>query len=188
MKIAILCGMRRILFYFLSFVLVGCLSLQPASLIDDYRVTKSRRWVKEKPRTYHFVFENSKPPEEWRWFTQIHFGVYNDPQQRHYAFEVDHKPYTLLYTSYTRTGERINVWAMVLDELLLRWINMSFFEPDHTTKNIRQYVRVSVRDAHEKDALHPSHPHRKTVIASLEELRRTYLATNNYMDQLFRKD
>ena len=180
--------MRRIFFCCLSFVLVGCFSLQPASLIDDYRVTKARKWVKEKPRTYHFVFENPKPPEEWRWFTQIHFGVYNDPQQRLHAFQIDEKPYTLLYTSFTRTGERINVWAMVLDELLLRWINMSFFEADHTTKNIRQYVRVSVRDAHEKDALHPSYPQRTTVIAYLEELRHTYLDTNNYMDQLFRKE
>ena len=129
-----------------------------------------------------------KPPEEWRWFSQIHFGVYNDPQQRLHAFQIGEKQYTLLYTFFTRKGERINVWAMLLDVLFLQWINMSLFEADHTTRNIRQYVRVSVCDAHEKDALHPSHPHRKTVIASLEELRRTYLATNNYMDQLFRKE
>ena len=169
-------------------MLVSCLSLQPASLADDYRVTKARKWVKEKPRTYHFVFENPKPPEEWRWFTQIHFGVYNAPEQRHFVFEVDHKPYTLLYTSFSRSGERINFWAMVVDELLLRWINMSLLEAHHSDERVRQYVRVSVRDAHEKDALHPSHPHRATVIAYLEELRHTYLDTNNYMDQLFRKE
>ena len=187
--------MRLFFFIISSLFLFSCIPYRISPSIETYRIMNNRRFLKKVPKSKSFVFIDPKEADEFHRFITIKLTPtrpwesplpYWETQQ--FLFTIERDSFYLTYYEAYKVTKTINLLPIFIDKSLNKKQIDPLLEDHYSSSRDHWYIILTVRDANEKDALNTKHPFRAKVIAYLEAIRREYLSTHNYTDQLFKKE
>jgi hypothetical protein len=86
-----------------------------------------------------------------------------------------------------KTTKTLNLLPILIDERLKEKGYDPLLSAYHNSRRGQWYLVLTVSDDALLDGLSPKHPHYNAIVNYLEDLRKEYLNTNNYIDQFFQK-
>jgi hypothetical protein len=180
--------MKRIITTLLCVLLVqSCIPLRIAPTIKDYKVTKGKRFKKGLPKKNVFVFEDPKDADEFYNYINTKFqlnGYYVDVQV---PFLIEDKTYYFSFYEVEIPTKTINLVPLMLDVALAKATDMEpVFEDAHTSRKGNWYIVIEVFNDTEKDCLSEASVSQQLVLSYLRDLKKEYLATDNYDEIVFK--
>ena len=154
----------------------------------------SRRFLRKVPKTKGFVFIDPKEENEFREFITIKLSPkrpwessYPYWETEPFLFTIQKDTFYLSYHEANKVNKTVNLLPLFIDESLKTKQTDPLLEDHYTSRKDYWYVVLTVWDGNKKDALNPKHPKQDKVILFLESIRKEYLNTHNYTDQIFKK-
>lgn len=176
--------------YFYLFLLVlcfsGCIPYKIAPKIKTHKVTKTKRFLKELPMRYSFVFKDPKEAREFYQFINIKLAGDLEWRAVNLPFQLSGTNFYLSLYEVEKSTKIVRLWPLLIDEKLKKKGYDPLLSEYYKSRIGQWYILLTVHDNTLADALHPQYPHRNKLISFLEALRKDYLSTNNYIDQFFR--
>lgn len=86
-----------------------------------------------------------------------------------------------------KTTKTIHLFPFIVAAALEEKGVPRFFEGFYTRHQLHAYIVIIVQNEALEDCLQPQHPAREHLVDFLATVRKEYILTNNYTDQLFRK-
>ena len=167
---------------FISLILTlqGCIPLSFAPSIESYELIATKKFSKELPSGYGFVFEDPKSANEFYYYINSKFDLNFSEEEFNIPVELNGKALYLSFYECERTTKTINLIPILLDAKREDNGNEPIFQDQHSTRNGHWYIVITVRDAALKDLLHPENEQVIEVSEFLESLRKEYLSTYHY--------
>lgn len=170
---------------FLTFFLVGCIPLSFAPNIKTDKVKIAKRFKRNLPKQYAFIFEDPKEADEF--FDYLNTKYQLPGIDRKIPIWISMKPYIMNFYERKRTDSSLNLIPIFADGVISAKTDQTFFDAFYTIKDEKWYVVITITDLNGKDGLAPKYPKRDTVVSFLRALKKEYLNTANYMEAYFRR-
>ena len=148
---------------------------------------KTKRFVKKLPLRYGFVFKDPKDANEFYQFINVKLSGYREWKDANLPFQVEETNFYLSFYEVEKTTKTLNLLPIIIDERLKDKGYDPLLSEYHNSRKGQWYLLLTVSDDALLDGLSPKHPRYKALISYLEDLRKEYLNTNNYIDQFFQK-
>lgn len=148
---------------------------------------KTKRFVKNLPLRYGFVFKDTKEANEFYQFVNIKLSGTNQWNVANLPFQVEGTNFDLSLYEVEKTTKTFNLLPFLIDERLKEKGYAPLLSDFHNSRRGQWYLLLTVRDDALFDGLSPKHPQYNAIVEYLEYLRKEYLNTNNYIDQFFQK-
>lgn len=177
---------RLLLYICIAAVSTSCIPLSFAPNIKTDKVKLAKRFKRDLPKRYGFIFEDPKEADDFYTFINTKYQLpgidHNIP------LWVAKKPLLLNIYERKRTTSTLNFVPILIDAALSakNSDNPSFFSSFYTTHNQKWFIIITLRDLSGEDALAPTHSQRTVNLAFLRALQKEYLNTANYMEAYFR--
>ena len=166
---------------------LSCIPLKIAPQIQHYKLMKTRRFIRQLPQQHAFVFQDTKVPDAFYQFFNIRFSSLSQWTNENLPINVKGASYFFSFYGVEKTTKTFNLFPFIVDTILEEKGDFRFFERFYTRYRPHAYIVITVRNETLEDCLEPRHPARESLVEFLEAMRKDYLMTNNYIDQLFRK-
>lgn len=173
--------MKLLALLLILFFITSCIPLRTAPKIDTDKVKIARKFKKDLPNQYAFVFEDPKEADEFYYFINAKFDLNFDLVESNVPFFVNDKEYALTFYEREKVDKTLNLLPMVLDAALNSDDDdNSIFEDSYSSRVGHWYLILTVSDDQMKDCLSPNYQHRDAVVKYLRTLKEEYLTTNDY--------
>lgn len=148
---------------------------------------KTKRFVKQLPLRYCFVFKDPKDVNEFYQFINIKLSGYREWKDANLPFQIEETNFNLSFYEVVKTTKTLNLLPILIDERLKEKSYVPLLSEHHNSLRGQLFLVLTVSDDALLDGLSPKHPHCIAIVKYLEDLRKEYLNTNNYIDQFFQK-
>lgn len=183
---------RFLLILFTLFLLQSCIPLRVAPTIDNYKITKGKKFKRSLPKRQMFIFEDPKDAEHFYNYVNTkydlrHANVYDDV-----PFQIKRDQYFFSFYEVEIKSKAINLFPFMFDVALHAALGNDEFEPvitDEDNTLLRQgnwYIAIEVYSDSEKDCLAENSLSREAVLKYLRALKKEYLSTHNYNEIVFK--
>ncbi len=173
---------------FLCSLCLSCIPVRLAPKIEDYKITLAKRFKKDLPKTWAFVFEDSKEADEFYHFINARFALENLNVETNVPLVIDQQTFYMSFYERERITETGNLIPILVDGILQNQGVDPLMEDAYSSRSSHWYILLVVHDADFADCLAPGHPYRKQVIVALRDLKDQYQTTHNYRELFFTKD
>lgn len=168
-------------------VLSSCIPLRIAPNIEDYKLTKGKRFKRALPKKTVFVFEDPKDADEFYRYVNTKFQLDDYYVDVEVPFQVEEATYYFSFYEVEIPTKTINLIPLALDVILSKGADMDpVFEEVHTSRTGNWYIAIEVFSDQEKDCLKEGSVSRDVVLSYLRSLKNEYLATHNYNEVVFK--
>lgn len=172
--------------YFVFFILIySCIPIRFAPTIESYEIVKAKRFKRNLPRGYGFVFEDPKDADEFYNFINMKFDLGHIDVEFNVPFTIDTKTYYLSFHERERVTKTINLLPILVDAKIESNGYDPLLETLHTSRNGYWYLILIVLDSEMNDGLSPDYNNRDAIIHYLKNLQEEYLTTQNYLESYF---
>ncbi len=169
-----------------------CVPLRIAPSIEDYKVTRGKRFKRSLSKRQMFIFEDSKEAEQFYNFVNIKFvlndvNVYDD-----IPFKINGKHYFFAFYEVEIPNKTLNLFPVIFDIAMNVALQNEEMEPyfsnqaETISRKGNWYIALEVYNDSEKDCLHETSLSKKIVLKYLRALKKEYLATHNYNETVFK--
>lgn len=148
---------------------------------------KTRRFIRQLPQQHAFVFQDSKAPDAFYQFFNITFSSLSQWTDANLPISVNGASYFFSFYGVEKITKTIHLFPFIVATALEEKGVPRFFEGFYTRHQPHAYIVITVQNEALEDCLEPRHPAREYLVDFLATVRKEYLVTNNYIDQLFRK-
>ena len=180
--------MKPSLFLVLYFFIFSCIPLRVAPKIESDKVMVAKKFKKNLPNRYAFIFEDPKDADEFYNYVVTKYELNHDDADWNVPFEVNGLPFLFSFYEVEISDKTYNLVPFVADAASDSKIVDALLENTNTITRVGNwYVAVTVNDDAMTDCLKPDNSHRDAVIKYLRNMQFEYLNTTNYLDALFRK-
>lgn len=178
---------RIFLYSCIAVVFTSCLPLSFAPNIKTDKVKLAKRFKRDLPRQYAFIFEDPKEADEFFTFINTKYKLPGIDQR--IPLWVDKKPLLLNIYERKRISTTLNFVPVLIDAVLSAKKDNSsnFLNSFYTTRKEKWFIIITLTDLNGKDALAPTHSQQMTNLSFLRALQKEYINTANYMEAYFRK-
>ncbi|NND51836.1 MAG: hypothetical protein HKN54_05480 [Flavobacteriaceae bacterium] len=174
--------MRRLIaFYFLSLIF-SCVPLSIAPKIEGDQLVKAKRFKKDLPKNYGFVFEDPKNTDEFYYFMKAKYDIGKMDIESNVPFQLEGYTYFLSFFEREKTTKTLNLIPIMIDAKREQKGNDPLLEDAHTSRTGYWYLILTVTDEELKDCLHPNYQRRTAIVEYLRKLKTEYLTTHNYIE------
>ena len=178
-------------FYFpfiliLSMVTFSCIPIKIAPNFDGGKVFKPKKFKKELPKQYAYVFKDPKDANEFYKYVNAKYHVAYDDYTGNVPILIDQANYYLTFYETERSTETVNLVPIIADAALENKGSDPIFEDVYTSRAGTWYIALTITDNNFGDPLKSSHQDHKIILKYLDALREEYLNTSNYMDVYLR--
>ncbi len=174
----------------LSILLVlfnACIPLRIAPKIDDYKVTKGKRFKRSLPKKTVFVFPDPKDEDHFYNYVNTKFQLNDYYVDVEVPFAIDGDEFFFSFYEVEIPTKTINLIPLVVDGILSQAADMDpILEEVHTSRIGNWYIAIEVFSKTEKDCLHENSVSRDSVLTYLREMKTEYLSTHNYNEVVFK--
>lgn len=160
----------------------SCIPLRVAPNIDGAKIYKGKKFKKQLPKHYVYVFEDPKDANEFYTYINAKFNIDYDIGGGNVPLIIGDKKYYLTFYEVERNTKTVNLVPIAVDIVSESKGNDPIFEDMYTTRTGSWYIALTVSDDDFNDNLKESDPARKTILKQLDHLRNEYLTTANYME------
>lgn len=167
-------------FLILSFF--SCIPLSIAPKIETDKLVKGKRFKRNLPRNYGFVFKDSKDANEFYNFINAKYDLGFIDVESNVPFEIDENNYFLSFYEREKVTKTINLIPIAVDASLASKGNDPMLEDAHTSRTGNWYLILIVTDVDMNDCLNPEYESHAKVMEYLRNLKEEYLTTQNYIE------
>jgi hypothetical protein len=172
---------------FVLIFLNSCIPLRIAPNIKDFKLTQGKRFKKGLPKKNVFVFEDPKDTDEFYNYVNTKFQLNDYYVDVQVPFLVQGQTFYFSFYEVEIPTKTINLIPLVLDVALNQATDMDpVFDEAHTSRVGNWYIAMEVFSDREKDCLSDNSISREIVLSYLRELKKEYLATDNYNEVVFK--
>ncbi|MEN8799341.1 MAG: hypothetical protein ABF293_08850 [Flavobacteriaceae bacterium] len=179
--------MFRLITIALSFLLISCIPIKIPPKIEDHKVMKARKFKRDLPHSFGFVFKDPKEADEFYFYINSKFDLGFDQVETNVPMEIDNKLFYLSFHEREKASETLNLIPLVIDGALGSAGHGPFLEAAHTSRSEYWYIILTVEDNDMKDVLDPQHDDHRKVVDYLSRLRQEYINTHQYSELAFKK-
>lgn len=179
--------MKKLTVLLLLLGTVSCIPVRFAPNIRDYKIVLAKRFKRDLPKEYAFVFEDNKEADEFYNYINTKFNLNHQNVDLNVPLRVGMQTVFMSFYERDRISETGNLIPLLIDGILISKDHDPVLEDAYSSRNAHWYILVTVTDQEFKDCLAPDYPTRQPIIAALKELKDEYLSTQNYDELLFSK-
>ncbi|MGB5646929.1 hypothetical protein [Muriicola sp.] len=179
--------MRKILFLVPFFLVVSCIPFKIAPNIEDYKIVVAKRFKRDLPRQFAYVFEDKKDADEFYHFMNLKYQLGYENVELNVPVVVRGQTYFMSFYEREKTTEVANLVPILIDGILNSEGHDPILEEVHTTGNSSWYIVITVMDANFNDCLDPTFLYQKEVISYLQLLKYEYQDMHQYVEALLKK-
>ena len=183
---------QTLLLVFVLFLLQSCIPLRIAPKIEDYKITKGKKFKRSLPKRQMFIFEDAKEAEQFYNFVNLKFQLEHSKVYDDVPFEIDAKQYFFAWYEVEIPDKSINLLPVFFDLFLnvaLGNEDMESYVSDDDNTYSRKgnwYLALEVYSDSEPDCLAETSLSREAVLKYLRALKKEYLVTHNYNETVFK--
>lgn len=186
--------MQKITFLIVSiFLFQSCIPLRIAPKIEDYKITKGKKFKRSLPKREMFVFEDEKEANEFYNYIDTKYQLNNENVFDDVPFQIDNEQYFFSFYEVDIPNKSLNLFPLVADVFLNTALgneDMELYFSENAEPVSRKgnwYIAIEVYSDSEKDCLQINSLSREPVLKYLRTLKKEYFSTYNYNETLFRK-
>lgn len=178
--------MRFFCTLFICLLGTSCIPLSFAPNIEANTIKIAKRFKRNLPKQYAFIFEDPKEANEF--FDYINTKYQLPGIERKIPIWIDTKPYIMNFYERKKATRTVNIIPILFDAALSSDDDdgPGFFNELYTSKNEKWYIIITITDLKGQDALSPKYAECKEVLMFLEAMQKEYISTANYMEAYFR--
>lgn len=177
---------KLLLWVFILFLIQSCIPLRIAPKIDDYKITKGKKFKRSLSKRQMFIFEDSKEAEQFYNFVNIKFQLDNTNVYDDVPFEIEGQQYFFAWYEVEIPTKSINLLPIFADMALAAADLDTAFEDSYGTRKGNWYLAIEVYNDLEPDCLDETSLSRESVLNYLRALRKEHLTTQNYNETVFK--
>lgn len=182
--------MRRFLLIcstFLFLLFISCIPYKIAPKIQDYKIVLAKKFKKDLPRNYAFVFEDKKEANEFYHYVNAKYDLAFNDVESNVPLQIDQQTFYMSFYEREKTTEKVNIIPMAIDGLLHSEGYDPILSEAHGSRDGYWYIIIVVTDSQMKDALAPSYEFSAQIEKYLDNMRIEYFNTHHYSELSFRK-
>lgn len=177
---------RNVLFLAVLMALQACIPIRIAPSIDDYKITKGKKFKRSLPKRVMFVFEDPKDADHFYRYVNTKFQLDDKKVYDDVPFLLNDEQYFFSFYEVEIPTKIVNLGGLVADGLLDRTSVSPIFEPVYSFRQGHWFIAIEVYSDEEKDCLTPVALSREVVLKYLRTLKQEYLITHNYNETVFK--
>jgi len=178
--------MKQILLILAFIILNSCIPLRIAPKIKDDKVMLAKKFKRNLPRDYAYIFQDPKNADEFYNFINMKFDLGYQDVEWNVPITIDDKIYFLSFYETVIPTKTINLIPIMIDHKRESNGNSALFEDAHFSRIENWYLVITVYNSEMKDCLKPQYESRSAVLKYLKDLRLEYLNTHNYLESLLK--
>ena len=167
-------------------IVQSCIPIRIAPKIEEYKVTRGKKFKRSLPKREMFVFEDPKDVDHFYNFVNTKFQLNDENVYDDVPFLLNDDQYFFSFYEVEIPTKIINLGVIAADAMLDQAGVSPVFENVHSSREGHWYIAVEVYNNHEKDCLRPDALSRELVLKYLRTLRQEYLITHNYNETVFK--
>lgn len=165
---------------------LSCIPLAIAPDLKDGKVMKGKRFKRQLPNQYTYIFEDPKDANEFYKYVNAKFQVEYDDIEGNVPVNIGSEKYFLTFYEAEKQTKTINLIPMVIDAGLEKNGISPVLEEAHEYRKGTWYIVLTARDSELVDALNPEYENHKSLVKFLKEMRHEYLTTQEYIEVYLR--
>ena len=160
----------------------SCIPIKIAPNLEEGKVLKARRFVKQLGNRYVYAFEDPKNANEFYRYINAKYQVSYDELDGNIKFLIDKQSYYLTFYEVNKETKTINLIPIVTDAALEDNGYSRMFEDEYTSRIGKWYIDITVTDEELMGCLRPNYVNQKEVVTYLTRLQEEYLSTAHYIE------
>ncbi|WP_282160191.1 hypothetical protein [Ulvibacterium marinum] len=177
---------RIITFIGILFLLYSCIPIRIAPSIDDYKITKGKKFKRGLPKREMFIFEDPKDANQFYNYVNIKFELGDEDVYDDVPFKINGQQYFFSFYEVEIPTKTINLIPLVIDGLLDSADMGPFLEDAHASRVGNWYIAIEAYTDFEQDCLQENSLSREVVLKYLRTIKQEYLSTYNYNEVVFK--
>lgn len=179
--------MRKLLPLIAVFFCVSCFPIRIAPTIDNDKVMVAKKFKRQLPKQYAFIFEDPKDANEFYNYINTKYQLNHQDVEYNVPFEIDGKVYFFSFYEVEIPDKTFNILPFFIDVFLSSQDFTPIFEDAYTTRIGNWYLAITVRDDALSDCLVDHYENRDDIINYLKDMRVEYLGSNNYLEAFLKE-
>ncbi len=164
----------------------SCIPIRIAPNIDDYKVTKGKKFKRSLPKREMFVFEDPKDINHFYNYIDTKFQLNNQNVYDDIPFTINDSQYFFSFYEVEIPTKIVNLGGVIVDAMLDNAGVDPVFEESYGIRKGYWYIAIEVYSDLEKDCLQVDALSRDVVLKYLRTLKQEYLITHNYNETVFK--
>ena len=173
--------MKNFYIFTLLLIITSCIPIKIAPNLEEGKILKARRFVKQLGNRYVYAFEDPKNANEFYRYINAKYQVSYDDLDGNIKFLIDKKSYYLTFYEVNKETKTINLIPIIIDSALEAYGQSRILEDEYSYRTGTWYVAITVTDREMKDCLRPKHEKIQEVEEYLTNIQRQYLTTTHYL-------
>jgi hypothetical protein len=174
--------MKKFISCLLILITYSCIPLKIAPNIKGEKLVKAKKFKKNLPDFYGFIFEDTKSANEFYNFINAKYNLKHSNVQSNVPIIINNSTYYLSFFEREKSTKTLNLIPIAIDVQRNIKGNDPILENLYTSRNGFWYLILTVADSDIKDCLKPNYPKREEIVNHLKSLRDEYFKTSNYME------
>ena len=174
--------MKKLSCYLLILIAYSCIPYKIAPNIEGEKIITAKKFKKDLPNFYGFIFEDPKNANEFYNFINAKYNLKHLNVESNVPISINNETYYLSFFERERTTETINLIPFIIDADRNSKGKESLLEDFYATRTGFWYLVLTVTDTKIKDCLNPNHPQHGEIVNHLKKLKDEYFSTSNYME------
>ena len=176
--------MKYLILFFIGLFVFSCIPIKIIPRIEDYKITKGKKFQKQLPKQQTFIFEDSKKSNEFYKFLDAKIGFDNLKMDYYLPLKINNNKYFLSYYEVSRDSKTLNFIPILFDATIQTKGYKPLFEETYATKsrNGKWFIAITIHNDKSSDCLQDNFKNKQQVISYLKMLKDEYLETSNYTE------
>lgn len=159
---------------------LSCIPLKIAPNMEAGEVVKAKRFVKQLPNQYAYVFDDPKDANEFYNYINAKYQVtYEDGNL---PLTIGERQTFLTFYEVNKETQTVNLIPMMVNVVLEEKGISPILADAEETRFGKWYIALTVTDTQGKDCLNPNHDNYEAVNEFVKALRHEYLITIDYIE------
>lgn len=180
--------MKKLLIGFVILTSMSCIPLKNAPRIADYDIVVAKKFKKDLPKSYAFVFQDNKNADEFYQFLYFKLGRIDYDLDADLPFKVGNKTYYLTFHERPRQSVTLNLLPIFVDATLQSQGLDPALGELYESGDESWYILITVVDSEYRDCLKPSYANQQEVVLALNELKDEYNNTHHYVEAYLKQE
>lgn len=144
---------QSLLLVLVLFLSQSCIPLRIAPKIDDYKITKGKKFKRSLSKRQMFIFEDAKEAEQFYNFVNINFGLKDTNVYDDVPFEIGGQQYFFAWYEVEIPNKSINILPILADVIIVSTGNNPMLENSYGSRKGNWYLAIEVYNDLEPDCL-----------------------------------
>lgn len=170
----------------------SCIPLRIAPTIQDYKITKGKKFKRSLPKRQMFIFTDTKEAEHFYNYVNTKFQLKHIDVYDNVPFKINENQFFFSFYEVTIDDKSVNLATPVLATIGNKLIqgeddDTEYFSTDtQIRRSGNYYIAMEVYSDTDPDSLQKNSINYPDVLSYLRDLKKEYLATHNYNEVLFK--